>query len=149
MLHIEKRMIASANKILTMKNYGSRIQLIRLYNSLVIGYFSHGLDTLPLLSEKWYSRFQKIICNFLKVITNQTYGIIHRPISQSELLSKNRLKNAYNVHNYLLMNRLGAVFMSEYPKTLFNDLKPCLFQNSWKTKSLQTRIIYVLSTISK
>ena len=69
-----------------MRDYGTKTQLIRLYNSFVVGYFSHGLDCQPLFSEKWYSRLQKIVCNFLKVMRNKTYAIIRQPIAQNDLL---------------------------------------------------------------
>ena len=128
--HIEKRMLASSNKILTMRNYGSKKQLTRLYNGLVVSYFSHGLDTQPFLSPKWYSKLQKIMCNFLKIITNQTHSVIHKPISQSILLYESSLKNFYNGHYYLLINRLNNVFLERKPSDLFDDLHPCLYSKN-------------------
>lgn len=112
-----------------MRSYGRKIQLIRLYNTFVTGYFSHGMDTQPHLNKKWYSKFQKLICNFLKVITNKTYGEIGRPISHSELLGGFGFRNAFNLHDYLLVNRLNNVFMDSLPTDLFKLLLPCMVQN--------------------
>ena len=113
-----------------MIKYGTKKQLIRLYNSFVTGYFSHGLDTQPLLPPKWYSRLQKIVCNFLKIITNQTYNKTGINVSHHQLLFPYHLKNLYFLHEYLLMNRLNSIFMDSKPSELYDLLKPCMIRDN-------------------
>ena len=62
---IYKKMCSAKAKVLAVKNYGTTKQLITLYNSLAVGFFSHGLDCQPMLSQTWYSKFQLEFCNFL------------------------------------------------------------------------------------
>ena len=127
--HILKRMKSATHNVLAMRDYGTVKQLVNLYNSFAVGFFSHGLDCQGILDKKWYSLFQNEYCNFLKIITHKTYREIGRPISHSELLMPYNLRNFFNTHLYLGINRLNSVFMTSKPTPLFNDLIDCLKSN--------------------
>ena len=86
-------MKASTHNVLAMRDYGTVKQLINLYISFAIGFFSHGLDCQAIFDKKWYSLFQNEYCNFLKIITHKTYREIGKAISQSDLLMPYDLRN--------------------------------------------------------
>jgi len=127
--HIYKKMVAARNKVMTVKSYGTIRQLVTLYNSFAVGYFSHGLDCQPKLSQKWYSKLQCEFCNFMKVICHKTYHEIGRPISTDDLLKPFNLRTLYNTHRYLALNRVNSVFCSGKPEYLFKLLRECLVTN--------------------
>ena len=124
--HILKKMKAATHNVLAMRDYGTVKQLINLYNSFAVGFFSHGLDCQAFLDKKWYSLFQNEYCNFLKVITHKTFKELGKPISHADLLMPYNLRNFFNTHAYLGLNRLNSVFMTSKPAPLYNDLKECL-----------------------
>ena len=49
--HILKRMKSATNNVLAMRDYGTVKQLINLYNSFAVGFFSHGLDCQGILDK--------------------------------------------------------------------------------------------------
>ena len=122
-------MKSATHNVLAMRDYGTVKQLINLYNSFAVGFFSHGLDCQGILDKKWYTLFQNEFCNFLKVIKHKTFREIGRPISHVELLMPHNLRNFYHTHVYLGLNRLNSVFMSCKPAPLYTDLIKCLNSN--------------------
>ena len=61
--------------------------------------------------------------------------MIHRPISQSQLLYEACLRNVYNGHSYLLVNRLNSVLMEGISTDLFKALASCMFRENGEPAS--------------
>ena len=130
--YVRQRLLQTQRTLLSMLDYGTKYELVKILQGLGVGIFSHGMDTMPLLPVRWYRKLQAIINKTIAIIAGLKQ-INNKFIPQSLVLKAAGMKSLFNTHKYLTVSRLNAIIITKKPPQIYQKIIPLIHYSNGDT----------------